>query len=232
MTRTPWRWLAGLALVAAAGWAVWTWSDTAETEHAAALAEQAETLRAEAVAAGASRRDRPTLKDDAKPPPPSSPPAPRDRDDTTGAGPSGADALRRLAEALQQVERQRQQRLAETPADTTDPERVRFSPDAAGIRAAVKAAIPDLKACYEPWLGLNPDLEGKLTLSFRLPTEVADGGPTVTDVETTAGTVGNELVDGCVRNVFAGLDFTPPADEDVTVNYPLVFNAAPDDQAP
>lgn len=101
-----------------------------------------------------------------------------------------------------------------------------FGTDRAGIRSAIRASVPDLKNCYAPWLGLNPQLHGRIVTSFTI--EAAKGGgpiAKVTRVEVLKGKLGNRFLEGCVLSVLSDLRFHPPKDGYLTVHYPMIFTA-------
>lgn len=99
-----------------------------------------------------------------------------------------------------------------------------------GIRAAVKAALPEIKECYDGWLQQNPDLGGRVKIKFRIAEIPGRDRAKVMDVDTAddAG-VGNIAFEGCVKNVFKTLRFERPEDGEMSVTYPLVFS---NDKAP
>ncbi len=97
-----------------------------------------------------------------------------------------------------------------------------------GIQDAVKASVPQLKACYLPWLDLNPSAGGRVVTTFHIGAPEPGADPAVarvTAVRVAQGGLGNRFLDGCVLSVLSGLRFEPPKDpKGVTVNYPLVFS--------
>jgi len=94
-----------------------------------------------------------------------------------------------------------------------------------GIQSAIRSHLHDISGCYAAWLQLNPDLRGRMNVSFRIrPNE--DGGPGVVDqVSLVDGGMGQVALEGCVLNVMQDLRFdTPPGSEPVNVTYPFIFN--------
>jgi hypothetical protein len=103
----------------------------------------------------------------------------------------------------------------------------RFTADPGGIRAAVQAAQPALRECYESWLAAAPGLAGKLTLQFTLRAAPEPGLPAeVSEVGLAESTVGHPVMEGCVLNAIQGLEFDPPpGGEPLQVRYPLSFSS-------
>jgi hypothetical protein len=121
---------------------------------------------------------------------------------------------------------------ARSDADPEDPEpRTIWSVDAQGIEAAVREAVPELKECYEEWLKLDPDIEGRvvfdLVIDVPLDGEAAeDGTPlaSITDLGIADSTLEHPFMEGCALNVFSDLWFSPPEDGPVQVTYPIVLD--------
>jgi len=101
-----------------------------------------------------------------------------------------------------------------------------------GIRAAIRAAIPDIRDCYDAWLQARPELGGRLAVRFTI--ESAGGEATgqddgtdvparVTNVRIVSSELDHGLLEGCVLNVTAGLRFRPPRGGKITVTYPFRF---------
>jgi hypothetical protein len=103
-----------------------------------------------------------------------------------------------------------------------------FAADKDGIRGAMRAAQDKLKECYDPWVAMNPQLQGKMTTSYVIGGEGGAPG----EVHITEGGLGSEALDGCVLSVLEGeLRFEPPASgEPITVRYPLIFSNGEADQ--
>lgn len=107
----------------------------------------------------------------------------------------------------------------QSPPQPTAP----HSLDRDGIRGAIHEKLPELQDCYDAWLQQHPGLGGTLKLSFQI-TE-ADGGGVVQNIAIIDGGVGHLAFEGCVANVFDGLDFEPPQNGAMNVTYPLVFSS-------
>ena len=110
------------------------------------------------------------------------------------------------------------------PADDADAAEASVWPvDSEGIRGAMAEAMPGVQDCYEGWLAVNPDIAGRVELSFTIDavdTGGAVGG--VTELTIPHSELGHAAMESCVANVAAGLQFDVP-DEPVDVTYPFVF---------
>lgn len=110
------------------------------------------------------------------------------------------------------------------PPDDAPPPAQRFTPDRYGIKAAVEAAQPELKECYEAWLAADPTLGGKVVLQFTLRAAAEPERPAeIVDVGMADSSVGHPMMEGCVLNAIQGLEFESPHGDDVKVRYPLFF---------
>jgi hypothetical protein len=103
--------------------------------------------------------------------------------------------------------------------------------DTEGPREAVRQAIedhgPEIRECEEAWQRQNPDLAGRMIVRFDITDDDAGQGE-VTHVELLEGGVGQLFVEGCVLNVFQGMRFPAPPDGEVSVVYPVQFDAVDD----
>jgi hypothetical protein len=113
------------------------------------------------------------------------------------------------------------------PAGAQSAARV-WKTDREGIQGAIGTAIPAVKECYEAWLGLNPELGGRIVAHFRIaaPEDGAENA-TVTDVEVGEGSLGNQFLEGCVLAALGDLTFEIPEEGEVEVNYPFKFSNRP-----
>ncbi len=107
------------------------------------------------------------------------------------------------------------------PSDPLPGEVSAWPADGKGISGAVREALPRMKRCYEAAIERDPQLAGRITAHFAL-TEV-DGVGRVTGLELETTTDQPDFED-CVGDVLAELAFDAP-DDQVTVSYPLVFEA-------
>lgn len=132
---------------------------------------------------------------------------------------SASETRARLLALAQVAAAYRAAAVARGTAPTTQ------TPNADGIRAAMREVVPMLKDCYEPWVALNPELQGKLSASFVIG---PDGGAP-SDVHVEEGGLGSEALDGCVLSVVESeMRFSRSSNgEPVRVTYPLRFTSAP-----
>ena len=100
-----------------------------------------------------------------------------------------------------------------------------------GIRGAVNSQIDPIKHCYEQWLKLEPDIAGRVVVTFTVGVgEEGDGE--VTHLELADSDLEHPFMEGCVLNVFQGIPFEPPEDGgEVEINYPLMFDSHGDEEA-
>lgn len=141
---------------------------------------------------------------DEAPPPAEPPPPPSEAAPTPAAAPASQHTV--------------------APPDDAPPPTQRFSPDRYGIKAAVAAAQPELKECYEAWLAADPTLGGKVVLQFTLRAAAEPDLPAeIVDVGMADSSVGHPMMEGCVLNAIQGLEFESPHGDDVKVRYPLSF---------
>ena len=103
----------------------------------------------------------------------------------------------------------------------------RYALDRDGIRTAVRAAIPELRYCYEEWLKLEPEIGGKLQVTFIIDTGDGVEGR-VTQLSLGDGGIGNVALEGCILSVFQDLLFEAPGDGPLRVVYPIILSARPD----
>ncbi len=94
---------------------------------------------------------------------------------------------------------------------------VRF--DDRQVQRAIRSRLRAIQACYEHRLNLNPTLNGKVAIEFRVE-EVGS----VSHVRITDNTTGDSGMDECVAAPLRSLRFNPgPTGGFVTVAYPFVF---------
>ena len=110
-------------------------------------------------------------------------------------------------------------RDTEAELEASDP----WPADYDGINGAIGEVLGDIRECYQEWLNLVPDLEGKVVVRFVI--EGQDETGVVTEAEVVeATTAENTFFEGCLLNVMSDLQFEDP-DGQMTVNYPFVFRA-------
>lgn len=95
--------------------------------------------------------------------------------------------------------------------------------DKDGIRSAIREKVPELRDCYEPWLLANPELQGRIKVSFTIDEDPDTGLGHVSEIGVLDGGMAHLAMQGCVMNVFKDLHFEPPQNGPVKVNYPLSF---------
>lgn len=100
----------------------------------------------------------------------------------------------------------------------------KFTPNRAGIQGAIRASLPELKNCYEAWTKMQPDLGGRIVMSFDIA-EAEEGATDakVKNVKVKSSELEHTFMEGCVQSVMADLRFEPPDGGKMSVNYPLVF---------
>ena len=99
---------------------------------------------------------------------------------------------------------------------------VPYPVDKEGIRAAVKAALPDVRDCYEEWLKVQPELGGRLKASFTIDTDDGVEGK-VESVSLGDSGIGHFAMEGCILSAFQGLRFEAPMNGPINVTYPLAL---------
>ncbi|HCP45261.1 MAG TPA: hypothetical protein DIU15_04435, partial [Deltaproteobacteria bacterium] len=93
--------------------------------------------------------------------------------------------------------------------------------DIKSIKRTMKRYNGRVKACYERQLKGNPDLAGKVMVSFEILT---DGTVTAAGIEEN--TTGNKELESCILKVVRRIKFNPPPPDDVEVaGYPYIFAA-------
>jgi hypothetical protein len=90
------------------------------------------------------------------------------------------------------------------------------------LDATIKRHFNQVRYCYEKRLPQRPDLEGALTVRFRLE---LDG--TITWAEIRDSTLEDPEVEECVRDLFLSWEW-PPGHSVYVVSYPLVFTKKPE----
>jgi hypothetical protein len=89
---------------------------------------------------------------------------------------------------------------------------VKFSGDRAGVTAALKAAMPEIRQCYREWLKAEPNLQGKVSIEFRL--SAASNDPSagkISGLRVTDSSLSNTAMEGCVMSAFEERAFDAPA---------------------
>lgn len=91
--------------------------------------------------------------------------------------------------------------------------------DTTSVARTMKRYTGRVKQCYEKELKGNPDLAGKVTVSFDI-----DTSGNVSGVQVAANTTGNADLGACIKNVVARIRFVPPPEDDMEVaGYPFIL---------
>jgi Ca-activated chloride channel family protein len=86
------------------------------------------------------------------------------------------------------------------------------------VQRIVRQNYGRFRLCYEDGLGRNPNLEGKVSVRFRIQT---DGSPA--GVANAGSDLPDSSVVSCIMRAFVGLAFPAPEGGVVTVTYPINF---------
>lgn len=93
--------------------------------------------------------------------------------------------------------------------------------------AALSRKAAEARSCYEQSLRLDPDLEGRFTVTLHIePTGV------VCDALVTNRQIQSLDLPACARSLFLGATFPPPEHGCVIVNVPMSFSANSDGGGP
>ncbi len=90
------------------------------------------------------------------------------------------------------------------------------------IRAKLREHLKDVKACYDASLSLNPELNGKIVIDWKV-----DDTGTVTKISVNSPktTLKDTGVQSCVLEKLKAIVFPPaPKGGDVTISYPFIFS--------
>jgi TonB family protein len=110
--------------------------------------------------------------------------------------------------------------LAAPGAEGADPgtAKPKGSMDKEIIAKVVRERMPEVKTCYERELAEKPELKGRVVVKFTIGLE----GKVVTSV-LERSTLGVPRAENCIVQAIKGWEFPRPADGDVEVSYPFVF---------
>ena len=96
------------------------------------------------------------------------------------------------------------------------------------IRSVVRAHLGEVRSCYEEGLRTDPNLAGRVTVSFVIGPTGAVQTASVGSSTLVSATDADELAGACIaRAVRSWLFPTPEGGGIVSVNYPFVFEPAP-----
>jgi hypothetical protein len=94
-----------------------------------------------------------------------------------------------------------------------------------GIRGAMAEALPGVRRCYEQALEQHPDMAGKIVVSFTVgTTDTASGLGQVLEASIADATIAQTTMDDCLLDAMEALQFDPPADGQMQVDYPFHFS--------
>jgi hypothetical protein len=104
-------------------------------------------------------------------------------------------------------------------------------PTSLGIQAAIQEGLEPLRSCYEAWLKADPELGGRIMVSFTIEPEEQDPAMArVSELEVYDSDFQHLPLEACTLSVFEELLFEAPEGGGVMkVRYPVVLSsAAPD----
>jgi hypothetical protein len=107
-----------------------------------------------------------------------------------------------------------------TPSMSTQDPIILGALDKAVIDRVIKAHLSQFRYCYQKELNRNPDLQGKITMKFVI---ARDGS--VSSAKVDGSSMDNAIVENCLCERFARLQFPTPKNGIVIVKYPFVFNS-------
>jgi hypothetical protein len=97
------------------------------------------------------------------------------------------------------------------------------SGNAGDVRSQMNRYLPRIKACYERELRGEPDLAGKVTVSWLI-----GGAGRAEDTAVEANTTGNSALGACIVREINKIKFKPPADDEDEIEvagYPFIFSS-------
>ena len=92
--------------------------------------------------------------------------------------------------------------------------------DPGAVAKYVRSQVPNVKACYESALKIDPTLVGRIDTHWTID---ADGVPR--DVAVASGSMQGSGVADCVRALIEGWRFPKPAGRSIEVSFPFVFQS-------
>jgi len=123
-----------------------------------------------------------------------------------GGGPGGSVAATKV-EIKGNVSTGSADIVSSSPEDTTS------------VARTMKRYTGRVKQCYEKELKGNPDLGGKVTVSFDI-----DTSGNVSGTQIAGNTTGNSALGDCIKNVVKRIRFVPPPEEEMEVaGYPFIL---------
>jgi len=95
--------------------------------------------------------------------------------------------------------------------------------DRDSIQGSIQERIPEFHRCYEAWLKVQPDLAGKMKVTFSIGhASEKDTNFTVTALDILDSELDHAVFEGCVLGALQDLVYEA-GDGQININYPLVF---------
>ena len=168
---------------------------------------------------GPASRAHPPRHDGGPPPPGASAPGPG-RSGSAASSPRGSDDYGKPAPLGQ-----------DEPSDGDeqgggDPDPTVWPTSSEGIKGAIAESLPRIRRCYEQALAADPDMGGTITVAFTIgTTDTASGVGTVLDAGIADATIEQTTMDDCLLDAMESLQFDPPVEGEIEINYPFTFSA-------
>ena len=102
-----------------------------------------------------------------------------------------------------------------------------FSTDREGIKGAIEEMNDQIRECYHGWVQSNPELQGRVTLSFTIsPAEEGDEGglSQIKEAQLLVDDLAHPMMSACLINSAEGLQFEAVSSP-TTVHYPYRFSS-------
>ncbi len=94
-----------------------------------------------------------------------------------------------------------------------------------GIQGAMAEALPKIRRCYDQALLEDPGIAGKIVVAFTIgTTDTASGLGQVVSAGIADATIEQTTMDDCLLDAMDELQFDPPVDGELAVNYPFMFS--------
>jgi hypothetical protein len=123
---------------------------------------------------------------------------------------------------------------APAPTDTGAPSSHRGTMSKEDIRAAMRATIPAIKACYARFLQDHPQVSGRINVRFTIVDKEGIGRVSDATVEPLTRDAGvpelaSPVAEACILKAIAEADFAAPVGGPVVVTYPFLLAPKPPD---
>jgi hypothetical protein len=97
--------------------------------------------------------------------------------------------------------------------------------DRESLRGSIQDRHDEFVRCYSAWLAVEPELAGKLTMTFTIGrAHEADSLASVIALDVADSDLDHAAFEGCVVGALQDLTYEPP-EENISVSYPLAFRA-------